>query len=473
MTSKGQLSSSTASKGLSTVIPWTQHRPARGFAGRTVDPGAADYDALRLVANGAVDRRPALILRPRTAADVALAIAHARQSGLPLAVRSGGHSGAGHSTTDGGIVIDLRDMKALEIDEAANAVWAEAGLTAGEVTETLTGRGLVVGFGDAPTVGISGITLGGGVGYLVRKHGLTIDSLLAAEIVTADGAVRTVDADHEPELFWAIRGGGGNFGIVTRLRYRLNPLPAFTGGLLVLPATAATVSGFVAAAEAAPEELSTIAMVMPAPPMPFLAPELHGSMILMGMMAFAGDDEAARTALAPFRALATPLADMVKPGPFMQMYPPEDPDYRPKAAVRTFYADTLEAGTAGAIIDTVGNGTAPMRGVQLRVLGGAAARVPAEATAYAHRQRRLMGVAVAFVGDDAADRERQERWVADLANRVAGATPGAYVNFLADEGEARIREAYPGGTYERLQAVKRRYDPGNLFRLNQNIPPAP
>ena len=443
-----------------------------GFGGRAIRPGDAEYDIFRLVANGAIDHRPALILRPRTSADVAAAVLYARESGLPLAVRSGGHSGAGHGVTEGGVVIDLRDMKALTIDAATHRVIAEPGLTAGDLLKPVTEKGFILGFGDAASVGISGITLGGGVGYLVRKHGLTIDSLLAAEIVTADGAIRTVDAEHEPELFWAIRGGGGNFGVVTRLTYRLHPLPAFTGGMLILPATAETVSGFIAAAEAAPEALSTIANVMPAPPMPFLPEALHGKLIIMGMLAFAGPDDAAQEALAPFRALAEPLADMVKPGPLMQMYPPEDESMRPTTVIRTFYADGLDRATAAEVVSRLESGAAPMRVVQLRVLGGASARVPADDTAYAHRDRKILGAAVAFC-TGRHDMPAKQQWVTELAQVMCGGSaPGAYVNFLSNEGEARVREAYPDSTWARLRQVKRRYDPDNLFRLNQNIPPA-
>src|SRR5207249_1226912 len=225
---------------------------------------------------GGIDKRPAVIVQVADANEVARVVKLARETELELAVRGGGHSVAGHSVSEGGIVLDLRAMKALDIDAAARTAWAESGLTAREVSVAAAEHGLAIGFGDTGSVGIGGITLGGGVGYLVRKHGLTIDSLLAADIVTADGQLHRVDADHEPDLFWAIRGGGGNFGVATRFRYRLRELPGIVGGILVLPATAETVAGFIAAAEAAPDELSTIADVMNCPPMPFVAEEHHG-----------------------------------------------------------------------------------------------------------------------------------------------------------------------------------------------------
>ncbi|HEX5149319.1 MAG TPA: FAD-binding oxidoreductase, partial [Candidatus Limnocylindrales bacterium] len=227
--------------------------------GRVVTPTDPEYDAWRVVMIGGVDPRPAVIVRVADAGDVAAAVAVASTTGLEIAVRAGGHSGAGHSTVDGGLVIDLRDLTTLEIDPEARTAWADAGLTAFEVTSGAAKHGLGIGFGDTGSVGISGITLGGGIGYLVRKHGLTIDNLLAAEIVTADGSLLQVDATTHPDLFWALRGGGGNFGVVTRLKYRLQPLGSIVGGIMVLPATAETVAGFIAAAEAAPEELSTIA----------------------------------------------------------------------------------------------------------------------------------------------------------------------------------------------------------------------
>src|SRR5690606_12649277 len=219
--------------------------------------------------------------------------------------------------------------------------------------------GLAIGFGDTASVGIGGITLGGGVGYLSRKFGLTIDNLLAAEVVTADGALHTADARTDADLLWAIRGGGGNFGVVTRLQYRPAPLPAFTGGMLALPATPETIAGFVAAAKAAPDELSTIANVMPAPPMPFLPPEQHGRPIILGMLAFAGPDDAAAAALRPFRALATPLADLVRPGSYMQMFPPEQAGYRPTAVSRTMLLNEVDTATATTILDYLARLEAP------------------------------------------------------------------------------------------------------------------
>src|SRR6187551_1158496 len=229
--------------------------------GTVITPDDPTYDAARTVLPGDVDGHPAAIVRVANADDVATVIGFARDSGAELAVRCGGHSGAGHSTTEGGIVIDLRDMKAIEVDPRDRTLWAEGGATALEVTNAAAEHDLAIGFGDTGSVGIGGITLGGGGGYLVRKHGLTIDSLLGAEVVTADGELHRVDAEHEPDLFWAIRGGGGNFGVATRFRFALHPLDTVVGGMLLLPATVDTIAGFMAEAEAAPEELSSIGNV--------------------------------------------------------------------------------------------------------------------------------------------------------------------------------------------------------------------
>ena len=287
-------------------------------------------------------------------------------------------------------------MKGLVIDVDGRTAWAEAGLTAGEYTNAAGEHGLATGFGDTGSVGLGGITLGGGVGYLVRKFGLTIDDLLAAEIVTADGQVLQVDADHHPDLFWAIRGGGGNFGVVTRFRFRLHDVSEFSGGMLILPATPETVAGFIAAATAAPDELSTIANVMPCPPMPFVPAEHHGELVIMALVAYAGDADAATAAFAPLRALATPLADMVRPMKYSEIYPPEDPDYHPTAVARNMFLDRVDDDTARVIVEHLNASDAAMRVAQLRVLGGAMARVPADATAFAHRASKIMVNLAAF-----------------------------------------------------------------------------
>ena len=438
--------------------------------GSVIGPGDPDYDAMRSVIYGGIDPRPAVIVRVADAADIAAVIDVARETGLPLAVRSGGHSGAGHSTVDDGIVLDVRDLDDLEIDPIARTAWAGSGVTAMQYTAAAAEHKLATGFGDTGSVGLGGIVTGGGVGYLGRKHGLTIDDLLAAQIVTADGRLRMVDAEHEPDLFWAIRGAGANFGVVTRFKLRLHELDGVVGGILVLPATAETIAGFIAAAEAAPEELGTIANVMPCPPMPFVAEEHHGKLVNMAMLAFAGDAESGDRALAPFRALAEPLADMVRPIPYPEMYPPEDPDYHPKAVSRTMFIDHVDLPVARTIMDFLTASDSPVRVSQLRVLGGAIARVPADATAYAHRRSRIMVNLAAFYETDEEKHARQA-WLAEFTSAIQQGDTGRYVNFLSDDGEAGVRAAYPHQTYDRLASIKAVYDPENLFRVNHNIPP--
>jgi hypothetical protein len=440
------------------------------ITGAVITPGDERYEAARQLVLGNYDPHPAVIVEVADTSDVVRAIEYARETGLPLAVRSGGHGGAGTASVDGGLVIDVRQLRAMDIDLVGRTAWAGAGMSAAEYTTAAVAHGLTTGFGDTGSVGISGITLGGGVGYLSRKHGLTIDSLLGAELVTADGRVLEVDEQHHPDLFWAIRGGGGNFGVVTRLRYRLHDVSEFTGGMLLLPATPETLTGFVALAEKAPEGLSTILNVMPCPPMPFIPAEHHGSMVLLAMMGWSGPaDEGARV-LAPFRALATPLADMVTSQPYTGMYPPEDAGYRPMAFQRTLFLDHVDTGMASLILERLAASDAPMRAVQLRVLGGAIARVPEDATAFAHRSARIMAVVVSFYGPD--DLPKRQRWVTSLVEALGQGEKGVYVNFLMDEGEERVRAAYPGDTYDRLATIKASWDPDNVFRRNQNIRPA-
>jgi hypothetical protein len=346
--------------------------------GRVITPDDPGYDQARQVFYGGFDRHPQLIVQAADAADVAQVVTLARETGQELAVRSGGHSPAGHSVLDRGIVLDLGAMRTLEIDTEARTAWAQPGLTAGAYTTAAAERGLATGFGDTGSVGIGGLTLAGGIGYLVRKHGLTIDDLLAAEVVTADGRLLRTDAENHPELFWAIRGGGGNFGVATRFQFRLHPLAQVVGGMLVLPAIPEVVAGFVAAAQAAPEELSTIANVLPAPPLPFLPAAQHGQLVVLGMLCYAGEVDAGQRALAPFRALATPLADLVRPMPYPGMYPPEEEeeeeeeeeDFHPTAVGHTMFLDRVDGDTAGTILEHLAASDAMTRVAQLRVLGG-------------------------------------------------------------------------------------------------------
>ena len=440
-------------------------------SGRVIAPGDGAYDAARTVFYGGIDRRPLAIVRAADAGDVSRVVTLAAEADLELAVRSGGHSLAGHGVSDGGIVVDLSEMTALHIDPKGRTAWAQAGLTAGEYTAAAQAHGLATGFGDTGSVGIGGITLGGGIGFLSRKHGLTIDSLLAADMVTADGEARRVDAENHPDLFWAIRGGGGNFGVVTRFHYRLHEVGTVVGGVLILPATPETILSFIESAEAAPEELTTIANVMPAPPMPFLPENLVGRLVIFGMMVHVGSVEAGERAVAPFRELAEPIADMLRPMRYPEIFMEEEgaEEFHPLAVARTMLVDDLDRAAAETIVGELEASTAAMSVTQIRVLGGAIARVPVEATAFAHRRRRIM-VNVAALYEKSGAAGEHEAWADRLTAAIRRESRGAYTGFLGDEGEDRVREAYPQPTWDRLVAVKRRYDPNNLFRLNQNIP---
>jgi FAD/FMN-containing dehydrogenase len=443
---------------------------ALDLEGEVFTPKDPAYDQARTVFAAHIDHRPAFIARVAGAGDIVRLIAHARETGCELAIRGGGHSLAGHGVSDGGIVIDLSGLRSFELDAAGRTAWADAGLTTGAFTLAAAEHGLATGFGDSGSVGSGGITLAGGIGFLVRKHGLTIDNLLAAEIVTVDGRLRRVDAETEPELFWALRGGGGNFGVVTRLKYRLHPVDTVLGGLLVLPATPDVIAGFVAEAAAAPDELTTIANVTLAPPLPFLPKSLHGTPVLLAKVVHTGDPATAERDLAPFRALTAPAADLLRPMRYPELLAVEE---WPTAAMvtRASFAGAIGLRQAETILQRIRESTARMAACELRTLGGAMARVPADATAFAHRHSRIMVNVAAIYDPSTSERAEHAAWVRGLSAELHDGDPGAYAGFLADEGEERIRAAYPGATWERLTAVKSTYDPDNVLRLNQNIPP--
>jgi FAD/FMN-containing dehydrogenase len=437
--------------------------------GSVLTPGDAAYEAARPVYFTALERRPAAIVRAADAQDVARVVRLVRASGSDLAIRNGGHSLAGHGLGEGGIVLDVRELRTLDLDVRARTARAGAGLTAGEYTVAAGAHGLATGFGDAPSVGIAGITLAGGVGFLHRRYGMTIDNLVGAELVTADGEIVRVDADSDAELFWAIRGGGGNFGVVTRLDLRLSPVDVVLGGMLMVPATAQRLVDFLDAAANAPDELTTILVLAPVPPMPAIPYEQHGRWAITVLAVYAGDVAAGERAMAPFRAAATPLLDGVRPMRYPEMYEGDHP-HPPAVAVHTRFIDALDVAAAKQLLERLQTGTAPMRMAQFRPLGGAVARVPADATAFAHRDRGFIAN-VGAVLDDPASAPEQGAWARSVAQELGGEPEGAYVAFLGRDGEARIREAYPGASWDRLSRVKARYDPTNLFRHNQNIAP--
>lgn len=458
-----------------TLDPAVVRELADRVTGAVLAPDHPDFDDTRHVFVRHLDSTPAVIVRPTDAADVAAAVEFARQHDLELAVRSGGHSGAGHGSVDGGLVIDVRDLDTIGVDPATDTVWVGSGATAGSVTEALAEHGLVVGFGDTGSVGVGGITLGGGQGFLSRAHGLTVDNLLAVEVVTADGRTVTASDDEHPDLFWALRGGGGNFGVATRFRFRAHRLSRVYGGMLMLPATADVVAGAVRLGLEAPDELSVIVNVMPAPPMPFIPAEAHGSVVVMVLATYAGPAADAEPVLAPFRELATPLADFLQEMPYSGMFQPEDPDYHPVAVARNGFADAFDRDDAQMVLDTIRARVAgpdvQMAVTQLRPLGGAVARVADDATAYAHRQRALMFNVAAIVGDVAA-LDGQVAWLEAFAAGLRDGTPGAYAGFIQVESPDRVHDVYPAQTYARLAQVKCAWDPDNVFHRNINVAPA-
>jgi FAD/FMN-containing dehydrogenase len=437
--------------------------------GQVTLPGDADYDEVRQVFYGGIDKKPAAIVRVADAMDVRKVILFAKEHELALAVRSGGHSVAGYSTVDGGVVIDLRDMRKATVDTSDKTVWAKPGLTAGELTSELDQYNLVLGFGDTGSVGIGGITLGGGVGFLARKFGLAIDNLLAAEIVTANGEILLVDENNYPDLFWAIRGGGGNFGVVTKFKYRLHELADCYGGMLFLPATAEVISGIAESTATAPDELSAIVNVMPTFPMPFIPKQYHGKLSVMVMLVYAGDPNEGEKVIAPFRKLAEPLADMLKPMRYKDIFPPENGSYHPTAVSHNMHMNNIDQAVATEIISWLNKLEAPMKALQFRVLGGAVSRVPEAATAYAHRKNPVMVNVAAFYETEAEKTVRQ-KWIDDFAAALFQGDSAGYVGFLGPTEQDRLADAYPPETLKKLREVKNKYDPGNLFRLNFNIP---
>jgi len=451
-------------------------RLAGQLRGELLLPKDHGYDDARRGYNSLHDHRPAVIVRPTVADEVALALEFATSAGLEVAVRSGGHSLAGYGATEGGVLIDLSAMQASHIDAAARVAWVEAGTTAGQLTATTAAHGLVVPFGDSPTVGVGGITLGGGVGWLSRKLGLTIDSVAGLEIVTADGQLVAADEHTRQDLFWAVRGGGGNFGVVTRFRYRLHPIGTVLGGALFLPATHEVIRGVLDLADAAPDALTTISLITRLPPLAIVPPEAHGQLAVLITLVWCGELDEGERFVDRFRALAPPIADLLHPRPYPSMYEliPEAPRSVTNITY-SFAADELDDAAIGSILQQLEESNLPstqaLTAVELRVLGGAISRVPIDATAFAHRQRKLLCSVVA-AGFAEADTDRHRSWVQSLTGAIRNLAKGAYLNFLDAADEPRLHETYPDSTYRRLVEVKRRYDPTNLFHRNLNIRPA-
>jgi FAD/FMN-containing dehydrogenase len=430
------------------------------------------YDAARKVQAATVDARPYAIVKAQTAEDVAATVDFARELGFPLAVRSGGHSIGHYSMVDDAVVIDLSTMKRIAVDPVIAIAKVQAGATSGDIVAAAQPHGLALTTGDTASVGIGGLTTGGGVGFLARAHGLTIDNLLSAEVVLADGRIVTASKHEHPSLFWAIRGGGGNFGIVTEFTFQLARVDSVLGGILVLPATRETVRGYLDVSTSAPEGLTTIAFIMHAPPAPFIPDDRIGEVMLGILTVWTGNPAAGQQALAPMRALAEPVADTIGPMPYGEIYRYTDHQNMPHAAsIRQMFADDLSDRAIDEMLAAVAGSTSPFSLINLRGLGGALDKVAPTATAYAHRGRKYFVAVIGLWLDPTEDGAPHTAWTADLWEKIRGEGAGVYVNFLEREGDDRVREAYPGSTYERLVDVKTVYDPENLFQFNQNIKP--
>lgn len=443
----------------------------RRIRGEILRPADTGYDQARRVWNAAIDRHPGLIVRPHDAADVVQAVDFARANDLPLAVRGGGHSPAGYGTVDRGMVLDFSKMKRIEIDATRRVATAGPGLTWGEYNNQAQDYGLATPGADVAAVGIAGTALGGGMSWLMRKHGMTIDNLLSVDLVTADGHQLTASAEEHPDLFWALRGGGGNFGIATEFQFRLHFVETVLGGAIVYPATRDGLRAFADAMAKAPDELTTITFIQKAPPLPFIPKEAHGKPAHIILAAYTGDPKTGEQALAPLRTLGgkLPLTDTTQVIAYPAMFfMTEGAGISRPHAVRNAYLRELSDELIEAILDYIDRSTSPYSLVSLRELGGAMARVPLEETAFAHRDKAFY-FAIDNAWDDASLAETHLAWTESFWQTAAPYTDGAYAAFLA--GEGRVQSAYPPKTYARLAEVKKRYDPDNLFHLNTNILP--
>lgn len=441
------------------------------LSGQILRDGDSDYDEARRLRNALIDACPHVIVRARDASDVIRAVNFARDAGLDLAVRSGGHSFAGHSMVDDAVVIDLSQMKDIRIDPSRGIAWVQPGVTSRELADRSEPQGLVLSTGDVPSVAIGGLTVGGGIGYIVRKNGLTIDHLLSAEVVTADGRLLIASESENPDLFWAIRGGGGNFGIVTRYEFQLKPDAGIYGGLLVLPASRDAFKRYLDYAAGAPDELTTIGWISKLPPAPFIPEEKVGSVAMLLFIAYAGDPVEGEKVVAPLRALGEPIADLVQPAPYSFMLDlGEEGAMRNSIAARSMFTNSVPDDLIDASLEFAAKSNAPLGMVQYRPLGGAMSRFDQAATAFAHRDKAFM-VSIVAEWETGVDGEEHNALMLESWEHMSGFGAGVYVNFLLDEGDDRIREAYPPETYARLARIKHKYDPTNLFRFNQNIKP--
>lgn len=429
-------------------------------------PGDAGYDAARVIWNGMIDRRPALIARCTSAADVAAAVAHARQHDLLISVRGGGHSLPGHSVNDGGIMIDLSPMKRVEVDAQQRVARATPGVLWGELDAANHAHGLAVTGGQISHTGIAGLTLGGGIGWLMRKYGLTCDNLAEAEVVTADGQiVRASDAENS-ELFWGLRGGGGNFGVVTQFSYRLHPVAFVFGGLVAfpLPVGKPVLQGLRDYLPTVPDALTTTTFLLTTP---------DGHKALGVGLCYCGDPGDGEQWLAPIRQMGPVVMEQVGAMPYPAIQSMIDQVAMPgrRYYLKSNFVDELHDEAMDVLIDAYLRVPSPLTAVLLVQMGGAVQRADRASTAFYHRDAALSFSAFAAWTDPAED-EANIGWTRQLWQDLRPYMPGSvYVNELVDEGEERVREAY-GPAYDRLATLKKQYDPDNVFHLNQNIRPA-
>jgi FAD/FMN-containing dehydrogenase len=444
--------------------------------GQVLLPGDSGFDEARRIWNAMIDRRPAMIMRCAGVADVRRAVAFARDNDLLLAVRGGGHNIAGSAVCDDGLVIDLSPMKSVRVDAATRRAYVEPGATLGDFDHEAQGFGLATPLGINSTTGVSGLTLGGGFGWLSRKYGMSVDNLVSADVVTADGELVHASADAHEDLFWAIRGGSGNFGVVTMFEFQLHPVgPEVFGGLVVLPLEQAkdALVKYRAAVDAMQEELSVWAVLRLAPPLPFLPPEVHGKPIVAFAICYTGALEEGPSAVEEVRRFGTPYGEHLGPMPYATWQKAFDPLLAPGA--RNYWKShnlaELPDGLLDAVIDAIGKLPSPQCEIFFGLIGGQTSRVAVDATAYPNRDAKYV-MNVHGRWNDASEDERCISWARMFFEAAAPFALGSvYVNFLTEDETERVGAAY-GPNLERLVAVKTRYDPHNLFRHNQNIKPS-
>ena len=447
----------------------------RSIQGDVVRPGDAEYDHLRTVWNAMVDRRPAIIVRCRGPRDVAPAISFARDYGLEISVRGGGHNVAGHAVCEGGLMIDLSRMTGVSVDSANRRALVDPGATLHHLDTATQAHGLATPVGINSTTGIAGLTLGGGFGWLTRKYGLTVDNLLSAEVVGADGRRRHASEQDNPDLFWAIRGGGGNFGVVTRFEFKLHPVgPEVVAGLIVFPfdQARAVLKHYRSLVDRMPADLNVWVIVRRAPPLPFLPDDMHHREIVALAILYTGDPDRADDAIAAVCRLGATHWDHVARQPYVAWQQAFDPLLTPGA--RNYWKSRnfthLSEGALECVIDFAGRLPSSQCEVFVGLVAGAANQVAPEATAYYHRDARfVMNVHARW--DAPADDEMCTSWARSFFRAAAPyASAGGYINFMTAEERERITSAY-GANYERLVEVKRKFDPNNVFHVNQNISP--